>query len=267
MLKSIRALMFFAAVVVFNSSNVLAAVVFTQGFETSTSGWFDGSGYGTITQAPSGTGGITASSGSYYGLVTGTDSGPYTKFDGYKSVWTGPFSASVDIYLDTSWESGFGFDYSVAASRANGSHLRDYIFHVAKDTSTGDLSIGGSNNSNFSTREDLENINHYTAENSGWYTFEHSFYESSGSLYVDLNLYANGSLLWTETRNAVTDLVPSVVGGNRYGWFTFVGSASSIAIDNVQLTATTPEPGTMLLMGIGAAGVVFIRRRKGQRIS
>lgn len=70
---------------------------------------------------------------------------------------------------------GEGFDYAVAANGQDGNHLRDFIFHVTQDTSTGNLLVGGSNNTNFAPREDLDTLNHATIDASGWYTFEHKF--------------------------------------------------------------------------------------------
>jgi hypothetical protein len=123
-------------------------------------------------------------------------------FDGYRSDWTGDWTAEVKVYLDTSWANGTGFDYTVAASNASGGHLRDFIFHVTKDSSTGELLVAGSNNTNFAPREDLDTINHYQVTTSGWYTLQHRFYEDGGVLKVDLNLVdGNGTVLWTETRD------------------------------------------------------------------
>ena len=64
------------------------------------------------------------------------DTGPFTRFDGYRSDFVEGLTSEVKVYLNTDWTSGEGFDYSVAASGADGSHLRDFIFHVAKDSST-----------------------------------------------------------------------------------------------------------------------------------
>ena len=51
----------------------------------------------------------------------------------------------------------------------------------------------------------------------------------------------------------------------------FSGVANYIGFDDITLgsripgqTAATPEPGTMLLMGVGVAGVVFMKRRKAK---
>lgn len=238
---------------------------FSQGFETDTSGWFDGGAYGAITRVASGTDGIISAEGGYHATVTQTDSAPYTRFDGYRSTWPGNWSASVDIYLDTGWSAGEGFDYSVAANGSDGAHEQDFIFHVTKDTSSGDLLVGGSNNTNFDPREDLETINHVVIDSSGWYTFEHSFQDIGGVLSVDLNLYdSNGVKLFTETRSDPANLIPSIVGGNRYGWFTNVDIAGGIAIDN---TALVPEPSSIaMLLGLSAFSLVgYSWRRKKQQ--
>ncbi|MCB1490546.1 MAG: hypothetical protein KDJ77_01880, partial [Rhodobiaceae bacterium] len=168
----------------------------------------------------------------------GDESGPFTRFDDYKTDFQGGFTASVDIYLDTAWALGSGFDYSVAASRQNGGHLRDFIFHVTKDTSSGQLLIGASNNTNFEPVENLEAGNHGTVAATGWYTFTQTFRDAGdGSLAVDFEVRdAAGNVVFTETRNDPADTLAGIVGGNRYGWFTNIDVAGGIAVDNVSLT-------------------------------
>jgi len=105
------------------------------------------------------------------------------------------------VLLDDAGEGGLalgqGFDYSVAATKANGDNLRDFIFHVTKDSSTGDLLVGASNNTNFDPIENLENGTHGTITTSGWYTLQHVFHEVSGALAVDLNvLDENGTVVF-----------------------------------------------------------------------
>ena len=250
-----------------------ANVIYSQGFETDTSGWFDSSNgwFGSVTRVASGTGGITSSSGAWHAVMEQgsppDDTGPFTNFGGYNSVWPGGFTASTDIFLDTGWAAGEGFDYSAAITDQVGNHLRDFIFHVTQDTSTGDLLVAGSNNTNFDPREDLETINHFEIVTSDWYTFEHFFFDDGGVLAVDLNLYdSSGVLLFTETRSDPLDLIATVVGGNRYGWNTNIDIAGGVAVDNVSLTII-PEPGTMALWGIGilAFGVFYRARSGGSR--
>jgi hypothetical protein len=171
-------------------------------------------------------------------------SGPFSRFDGYRDTWSGTWFAEIDVYLDPSWPAGTGFDYSVAASGSDGNHQRDYIFHVTKDTSTGQLLVGGSNNTNFAPREDLENINHYNVTDAGWYTLQHMFYDAGGYLAVDLNLLdADGTVLFTETRSNTADTIPGEVGGNRYAWFTALSEDIGLAVDNHQLVVPTSPTG------------------------
>lgn len=218
--------------------NVLSTV-WDQGFEVDTSGWLDSANgwVGTISQVASGHNGIISSKGSFHAIVDQQgSSAPFSSFDGFRNTWLGTWIAEIDVYLDPDWQAGTGFDYSVAASGSDGAHQRDYIFHVTKDTSTGQLLVAGSNNTNFAPREDLETINNYKVASAGWYTLQHVFYESSGALAVDLNLLdSNGNVLFTETRFNPADLIPSEVGGNRYAWFTFINVPGGIAIDEHQL--------------------------------
>ena len=225
----------------FNSpAGSFSTVPWVQGFESGTEGWFDSSDawYGTVDRVTSGTGGITSASGDYHAMVSGdADSGPFSRFDGYRDAWPGTWVAEVDVYLDPTWTAGTGFDYSVAANGSDGNHQRDFIFHVAKDTSTGKLLVAGSNNTNFAPREDLESINHYVVDAAGWYTLRHTFRDQSGQLAVDLQLVdTGGNVLFTETRTDATDLISTEVGGNRYSWFTFINADGGIAVDNHQLS-------------------------------
>lgn len=221
----------------------LPATVWFQGFEEDTDGWFDSTNgwFGSVERVASGTSGTTSSDGDFHAVMTDEPggTGPFTRFDGYRDEWTGGFVASIDVYLDVDMTSGEGFEYSVAASGADGLHQRDFIFHVTQDSSTGQLLVGGTNNSNFAPREDLETINHYAVTESGWYTFQHVFRDNAGVLAVDLNLIdSNGTILFTETRSDPADTIPDEVGGNRYGWFTVIDVDGGIAVDNHQLVVT-----------------------------
>lgn len=231
------------AVVFAVSSPVAAAynAVWDQGFEEDTTGWF-----GDITQHTSGDLGITASKGDGFALIE--EAGPYSRFDGYRDTWPGDWTAEIDVYLDTNWDAGDGFDYSVASSGSDGDHQRDFIFHVTKDTSTGDLLVGASNNTNFAPREDLENINHYNVTTSGWYTLQHVFYDDGGTLAVDMNLLDDqGNVLFTETRSDASDAIPAEIGGNRYSWFTTMTLEGGLAVDEHQLLLPLPSKADILM--------------------
>lgn len=191
--------------------------------------------------ADAGRGSIRAENG--VALVNGgTDGGgPFSRLGGYSSTWLGDWSVSMDVYLDTAWATGTGFEHSVAANGSDGNHQRDYIFHVTRDTSTGKLLVGASNNTNFAPREDLETINHHEVASSGWYTFRHEFTSDGGVLNVTMSLVdQQGTELWSETRRDAGDLIPTEVGGNRYLWFTHV-SVDDLMIDHVARVFPTPQ--------------------------
>lgn len=201
----------------------------------------------SMARVPSGTGGIPSKSGGFHAVLDSTTlpappndfSGAFTRLGGYSSVFppTG-FKASLDVYMDLAdpavLAGTYGWDLSCAASNQSGAHRRDFVFHTAGNP--GQILVGGSNNSNFTRRNDLGTINHYVITGTGWYTFEWVFRNNgSGVLAVDLNLRnAGGALLWTETRSDPSDIIATVIGGNRYMWFTFL-EVNKLAIDNTRL--------------------------------
>ena len=237
-----------------------ADIFWYQDFSEDTDGWFDKlNGWrGEIIQNPStetatvkgeqlGCLGYVQSRG-----ITDCYYGVFSPFDGYRLEWPGDYIADIDIYLDPNTDDfldgRWGFDYIVASSKKNeNAHLRDFNFHVG--FVDGELLVNGSNNSDFYTNEfkllNDNNGNNYLITEAGWYTFQHSFYDDGGFLAVDLNLFdGNGELLWTATRNTV-DEIATVVGGNRYSWFTHVDAANGIEIDNHSLYQLVDEPTSM----------------------
>jgi T1SS-143 domain-containing protein len=260
-----------------NEPDLTTQTGFDQSFDaatdTASAGFFDGGVYGALAIHHSGDNGIVTKSGSgNYALVTQTTGGPFTRFGGDDSSFDGGFKASVDIYLDPAkLASGEGFDYSVAVNDQAGNHLRDFIFHVTKDTSTGLMLVGASNNTGFDPIENLEDGQHGTITSGGWYTFEEVFHAAvGGTLAVDMVVRnAAGVIVFTQTLNNPADLLSTMVGGHRYGWFTNIDVAGGIAIDNVSLTqhddATSPTsvsgslhlaPGADGLGSLTFAGIV-----------
>ncbi len=243
--------------------------VFFQGFESGTADWFDYGG--TITAVASGTGGVTSFTDTQHAVV---DGGAFTRFDGYRNAWTGPMTARASIYLDTNWATGEGFEYTVAANRQNGDHLRDFVFSVSQDADTGTLIVGGSNNTtgNGTASTTIDgtiqnpNDNYYTVLASGWFTLEHVFRDfGDGSLAVDLNLYnESGTKVFTETRHSAADVFAGIVGGNRYGWFASNTVTGGINVDDVSLRVVPLPPAMLAGMGMlaGIAGVRKVRRGK-----
>jgi hypothetical protein len=225
------------------------AATFYQGFEDDTAGVFDADNgwQGAVTQVASGTDGITSASGDYHAVFEQGSYGPYTDFGGYEDSWQGGWTTSVTIYLDTSadgsgWALGEGFDYSSAANGSDGAHQRDYIFHVTMDTSSNQLLINASNNTNFDPREDLDTLSGTAVVSvDGWYTFQQVFYEDNGVLAVDMLVYdESDTLVFSTTLSDPSDVI-SEIGGNRYGWFTNIDVDGGIAVDDLYLTYEANE--------------------------
>ena len=217
---------------------------FAEGFEDGSAGWVDGGDYGAVQVVASDPEGIVSFDGTSHAIFTQTDSGPFTRFQGYTNTWTGAWKTSTAVYLDTDWAAGEGFEYSVAATGSDGGHQRDFVFSVTKDTSTETLLVGGSNNASAAPRENLETQNNYAVGATGWYVFEHRFYENAdGNLAVAMNLYdASGNWLFTEVRESTQDAIDTEIGGNRYGWFSSIDVAGGIAVDQTILETTDTKP-------------------------
>lgn len=137
------------------------------------------------------------------------------------------------------------------------------MFHVGNDGS--DLLVNASNyTDNAVNAFKLNNDNggdNYTLADAGWYTFEQNFRNDSGALAVDFNLRDDGgSLVYSVTRSDPTDLISTVVGGNRYGWLIF-NDIDGLAFDNTSLAAI-PEPGTLIVWSSVTLGFVCHRRRQ-----
>jgi Cohesin domain len=205
----------------------------------------------SLTRVTSGTNGIASKTGVAHGKVDSTVlaappddfSGVFSRLGGYSSSFNGGFQSSLDVYIDLSLPTvagnTYGWDLSTAVSNQAGAHRRDFIFHAAADASdaVATVLIAASNNSGFAVRQDLDTLNHYEITSSGWYTFEWNFLNVGGVLAVHMILRdAAGTFLWQEIRSDPSDLIATVVGGNRYMWFTFIES-DSLHIDNTSLGA------------------------------
>jgi hypothetical protein len=243
---------------------------FFQGFETDVAGWDVFGAPFTPTQVSSGTDGIPSSAGGFHAkldpgsLASPTDAA--TNFGGYTDMFpAGGYVTSLDIYLDPAMiaTNDTRFHYISAVSNSSGGHLRDFAYVVGGYTAadvtgpgagTDRFVINGQTNSGRSSSFPKDPSKDPVAVSAvGWYTFEHRFYDNAGVLAVDLNLYdPTDSLVNTWTLSTATDLIPTVVGGNRYGWVS-ANEFDVLAIDNSSLTVI-PEPASFVLLGIAAAG-------------
>ena len=260
----------FAAASTIGATAASAAPLFFQGFESNSDNFY------SPTRVASGTDGIASADGSYHaesGHLAGdyTDWGSYNLSNGGTGNAFQSYSTSLDIFLDTNQQGDdIRFDWSSAISHTDGSFLRDFVFNAglyadADGNGNAGFIISAGNNatrgSSYPKNPDHDPI---SILNSGWYTFENDFYDNGGVLAVDMLIKdAGGSLVNSWTLSDAGDLI-STVGGNRYGWFVN-NEFDFLAIDNAQLTATTakvPEPATIGLLGLGLAGIGFVRRRR-----
>ncbi len=176
------------AVIAFNSATLAPAATVGNGFEYDTGGWA-----GTpLTRTASGTGGVVSSEGGYHAKAPAN---AFTRWGGYQSDFpAGGFTTSVDIYLDVSAGAANDtkFDYSSAASKQDGTHLRDFIFNVGfynDSDATGSgprFVISTSHNAPGWPKNPARTPQ--TITTSGWYTFEHVFADVAGVLSVALNI-------------------------------------------------------------------------------
>lgn len=248
---------------------------FFQGFETNTTGW-NNSGNGTITRVPTGTDGIVAGGGSWYGKITqspASGGGPFTNYGGYSSTFpTGGYIASVMIYLDMAggYANDTRFDFSSAINNQAGAHRRDFVFNAGFYNDG--VAPGTGNRFVVSASTTAGRSNSYpknpgrspiVIDTTGWYTFQHYFHNVGGALAVDMSILdGSNQVVGTWTLSDPSDLIASLVGGNRYGWFAS-NEFSSLAIDNSSLTVV-PEPTTIVAAGFGLLFALGAARRRAR---
>lgn len=193
--------------------------VFDAAQYNTTSDWIGGNGYGSV---------VNNKDGSIN--LSGDEGGPFSYNFSNKGAWSGSYYAETSIYLDPAMALGKGFDYSVAMGKEDGSHLRDFIFHVTKDTSTGKLLVGASNNTNFAVREDLDvNFTNNEITEAGWYTFQHRFYKNGSNLEAQLSIIdKNQNVVFSKIINT-TDTSFEVP---KYSWATFITVPGGINVQN-----------------------------------
>ncbi|MCC7292882.1 MAG: HYR domain-containing protein [Phycisphaerales bacterium] len=237
----------------FEDAYFTSGLPLVDGVGTPSVNWNDYNSH--LARVLSGTDGIASASGAAHGRIDSTTlppppddwTGAFTRLRGYSPVFGTGFRTSLDVYIDLTDPAvaakTYGWDLGTAANNQSNAHRRDFIFHAAadNDTNPGAVLIAASNNSGFVKRNDLETINHYVISTSGWYTFQWVLRDfGDGTLAVDCNLRDSGGvLLWTETRNDASDIIATVVGGNRYMWFTFL-AVDKLAIDNTRLIRNVP---------------------------
>ena len=197
-----------------------------QDFSSNTSGVLTPAGYGSV--ALDGGHAVITDPGA-------GATGPYTQFGGYTSEFVDGQTASIDIYLDTSWSADESFQYTVAANDQNGVFMRDYGFQV-RAVGDGTIDVWVSNGATQSalTSSPPDAI---SLDASGWYTFEHVFRDDNGVLAVDMYVIdQDGVATLVGTLSDPSDVIATEVGGVRYGWFTDISTPNGeLMVDNISL--------------------------------
>ena len=246
--------------------------------------------YSEVVRVPSGSSSIPSRNGFNHAELVpplptapGTNTGAYTRLGGYRSNFGGGYTVELDVYFDlgdprvlSGINADYGWDATSAINDQSGEHRRDFIFHAASNTS-GQILVGTSNTSSFAPVTNLAAGPHATISSTDWYTLQWVFRDAGdGTLAVDMNLLdGSGVTAFSQTLNDPSDVIASVIGGNRYLWFVFVQSPR-IAVDNVRLNsavrealfASMPTPGAALnagsaVLGASAPGVALEVQNQG----
>ena len=267
--------------------------VYNQGFESDSAGIVNYPGPVTRVASGGGTLGVTSANGGYHAEVAldGTyGDGFYTWNGGASSVWPGYIKQSISVYINpAAGTTGDGWFWDAGINNDGGMWARGGGFGVQK-TGGSTWSLGAEDDyggydyvghTGF-THTNNTPLNITTA---GWYTLETEWVESTvNPPYIDqVNsvLSQSGGLLWTDRVNGVLS-TPGWAGGISYSWLGSQGPQDGdiaalgysvqantmelLAVDNVYgeigPAGAVPEPGTMLLLGTGALGLLGYARRR-----
>jgi hypothetical protein len=253
----------------------VASADYSQGFETDTSGWEDGS-VTTLNREMSGytnggyADGVPSSEGNWHARVRNDGSadcvepfppgdwcdGPFTRWGKATSganpnFPAGGYTTELDVYLDTDWadtHNDYRFDWDSAISNSSGGFLRDFVFNAG--TNGGNWVIGTSTNSTrgsaFPTNpcpspSSLPNMCRTPAviTTSGWYTLRHRFYNEAGNLAVEFTILDSADVVVDQETIHTTDAI-GTVGGDRYGWLVNE-EVNDLPIDNQRLDSTDSD--------------------------
>ncbi len=283
----IAALAAFGALSIGAGNAFAATPTFFNGFEANTSGWFPDSG--TIARVADGYVSLSYASG----ILSAPDAsdpgtprhharlsrgscaidttggggptvyctGPYTKWGGYNTQWSGGYTTQVDVYLDVAYAQanpdsyggalclltspsdpsckGTRFDYSSAINDASGAFLRDFVFTVGTGLpdlpicpSGGFVAAAGTNA--FRSGASPYGAGAQCIGTTGWYTFRHTFKDVGGALVVDMDILPQGTTAPVAHWQITSGDQIANVGCNRYGWFADQ-EIQELAIDNSRM--------------------------------
>jgi hypothetical protein len=266
-----------AAVSALAAPGAFAEYGYTESFEDASIGWL--SYNSDVTATPTGTNGINATDGSFYGLIgpgsSAAQTGAFDTFGANNAIFGPGFTAGTDIYIDLSdadiAAGSYGFDFTVAINNNLGDHAQDNIFHVgAIDDGNGgyELAVNASHNSDaelnpFKVNNSPFGTSPEVFTQSGWYTFQVTFTPSATPDTVDVLFEVvddgGGTFFSATTQSSPAQYSLSTAGGDRYGWLTFVETDNGLPVDSTFVTAV-PEPTSLALLALG--GLAVLRRRR-----
>lgn len=262
----------------FFASPSFAEFGYFESFEDNAIGWVPFNS--TVNAVATGTNGINATDGSFYGVFGPGSTGSTGAFDTFGAntlTFGNGFTAGTDVYVDLSdadiAAGTYGFDLSIGINDNTGTHAQDNIFHVgAIDDGNGgyDVLVNASHNTDFALNAFKINTSPFgttpeTFSASGWYTFQVTFTPSATPDSVDILFEvideSDSTLFSASTLSSPAQYTLSNVGGDRYAWMNYAETTNGLPVDSTFVTEV-PEPGSLVLLGVAGLGVFARRRRR-----
>lgn len=206
----------------------------------------------------------SATHGNYHGIIKSADvnsdsTGTFSRLGGFSSNFGGGFEVFIDAYIElvdpAVTNNTYGWDVGVGVNDQDGDLLRNYYFHVSSNA-TGQVLIGSSNQTDGTRKTDLALGNHAQISSSRWLRFVWTFQDAGdGTMEANLRVMRlNGTVVYTENYNDVSDVIADVVGGNRSMDFPFL-EVDDLSIDNIRLkyfpVSTSCDFAGVQTLGIG----------------
>lgn len=234
-----------AAFAIFATSSTASAQTYFDGFEQDPTTWVGADRVAT------GTNGVAASAGAFYGTPTPGAPMTFTRLGGYNAAFPSHgFDTSVDVYLNPS--AGFAneaeLDYTVAVNTPQNTFRRDFAFNIGfyndgdgPGANTNRFIVTASNNAFVNPRNPARSP--IAISTAGWYTFKHEFRKTDADiLTVRLAIIDSlGAEVASWTLSEPTDVIGVTVGGNRYGWFAQNGFGDKLFFDESR-KQNAPQP-------------------------